>query len=159
PTKKQKSNCFTQMKKPKLNLSVQVATESTNLPTKKEFRNWISQGIFEDIDLTVRLVDEPEGRELNKTFRGKDYATNILTFPYPEMTPLAGDVVICVPIVRSEAHKQKKTLASHFAHLSIHGVLHLQGYDHELADDEELMENLEVSILESLKIANPFEIS
>ena len=147
------------MKKPKLNLSVQVATESTNLPTKKEFRNWISQGIFEDIDLTLRLVDEPEGRELNKTFRGKNYATNILTFPYPEMTPLAGDVVICVPIARSEANKQKKTLASHFAHLSIHGVLHLQGYDHELADDEELMENLEVSILESLKIANPFEIS
>jgi probable rRNA maturation factor len=146
------------MKKPKLNLSVQVATESTDLPTKKAFRNWVSQGTFEDIDLTLRLVDEPEGRELNKTFRGKDYATNVLTFPYPEMTPLAGDVVICVPIVQSEAAKQKKTLAAHFAHLSIHGVLHLQGYDHELADDAELMENLETSILESLNIANPFEI-
>jgi probable rRNA maturation factor len=147
------------MKKPKLNLSVQVATESTNLPTKKEFRNWVSQGTFEDIDLTLRLVDEPEGRELNKTFRGKDYATNVLTFPYPEMTPLAGDVVICVPIVQSEAAKQKKKLAAHFAHLSIHGVLHLQGYDHELENDAELMENLEISILESLEISNPFEIS
>jgi probable rRNA maturation factor len=147
------------MKKPKLNLSVQVATESTNLPTRKEFRNWISQGTFEDIDLTLRLVDKLEGRELNKTFRGKDYATNVLTFPYPEMTPLAGDVVICVPIVQSEAAEQKKTLAAHFAHLSVHGVLHLQGYDHELADDAELMENLETSILESLNIANPFELS
>ena len=147
------------MKKPKLNLSVQVATESTNLPTKKEFRSWVSRGTFEDIDLTLRLVDKPEGRELNKAFRGKDYATNVLTFPYPEMTPLAGDVVICVPVVQSEARKQKKTLASHFAHLSIHGVLHLQGYDHELADDADLMENLEISILESLNIANPFEIA
>ena len=147
------------MKRPKLNLSVQVATESTNLPSKKEFRNWVSRAIFEDVDLTLRLVDEPEGRELNKIFRGKDYATNVLTFPYLEMIPLQGDVVICAPIVQSEAVKQKKTLAAHFAHLSIHGVLHLQGYDHELVNDAELMENLETSILESLNIANPFEIS
>lgn len=108
--------------------------------------------------VTIRVVNAAEARNLNGTFRGRNYPTNVLTFIYhdPGDDALQGDIVLCAPVVAREAREQKKTLAHHYAHLTVHGVLHLAGYDHEQQADAGRMEAIEVAILASLGIPDPY---
>lgn len=144
---------------PQLSLSVQCASSSADLPTASQLRKWAKAALRVDTEVTIRIVDEDEGRALNLTYRGKDYATNVLTFPLSETPHLMGDIVICAPIVAKEAAEQHKSIESHFAHLTVHGVLHLHGYDHEDAHQAELMESIEIQILAKLGYANPYLIA
>ena len=144
---------------PQIKLSVQIANELANIPTKAQFKKWVKAALRVDTEVTIRIVDEAEGRALNSIYRGKDYATNVLTFPLTEEPYLMGDIVLCAPIVMAEATAQHKTLEAHYAHLTVHGVLHLHGYDHETEPQAELMEGLEISILAKLGYANPYHIT
>lgn len=144
---------------PTLNLAVQYASERLNLPTPSQFRKWAKATIRVDTEATIRIVGEAEGRELNKTYRGKDYATNVLTFPLTEEPHLMGDIIICAPVVAAEALAQNKPLEAHYAHLTVHGILHLHGYDHEIEAQAELMESLETAIVTKLGYANPYLIT
>jgi len=110
-----------------------------------------------DAEITVRIVSEEEGRELNKSYRKKDYATNVLTFDYAQEPVVMADLVLCAPVVAREAKEQGKTLAAHYAHLLVHGALHAQGWDHETSKaDAEEMEAYEVEILARLGVKNPY---
>lgn len=142
--------------KPVLSLSVQYASAAENLPTRPQWRRWIKAALQCDMALTLRIVDEDEGRELNKAYRGKDYATNVLTFVYDDTVPLSGDVVICAPVVAREAAEQGKELLSHYAHLAIHAALHMQGYDHEIDAEAEEMEALETALMLKLRYPDPY---
>lgn len=144
---------------PKLSITTQYASHQTNLPTQNQFRKWAKAAIRVDTEVTIRLVDEAEGRALNKTYRGKDYATNVLTFPLTEEPHLMGDIIICAPVVAAEALAQNKPLDAHYAHLTVHGILHLHGYDHEIEAQAELMEGLETAIVSKLGYANPYLIT
>ena len=141
---------------PQFKLSVQIASALANIPTKAQFKKWAKATLRVDTEVTIRIVDEAEGRALNSIYRGKDYATNVLTFPLTEEPYLMGDIVLCAPIVAAEAIAQHKTIEAHFAHLTVHGILHLHGYDHETEPQAELMEGLEISILAKLGYANPY---
>jgi probable rRNA maturation factor len=144
---------------PILNLAVQYASTLTSAPSRTKFRQWAKAAIRVDAEVTIRIVDEAESRELNKTYRGKDYATNVLTFPLTEDPHLMGDIVICAPVVAAEALAQNKALEAHYAHLTVHGILHLHGYDHEAEAQAELMESLETAIVTKLGYANPYLIT
>ncbi len=144
---------------PRLSLSVQYASDAKALPTRTEFRRWVKTALAHDAQVTLRLVDEAEGRELNHAYRGKDYATNVLTFVYDdEVSPsgLSGDIVLCAPVVEREAGAQHKGLTAHYAHLVIHGVLHLQGYEHDDEQEAEEMERLETALMAKLGYADPY---
>lgn len=143
---------------PSLKLSVQYAAENEHLPTRDLFRRWVKAALRVDTEVTIRVVDADEGRELNSMYRGKDYATNVLTFPLTEDPYLMGDIIICAPVVETEALQQQKTFEAHFAHLTIHGVLHLHGYDHEINAEAELMEGIETAIVMKLGYPNPYLI-
>jgi probable rRNA maturation factor len=143
----------------KLSLSVQFASNAKKLPTRQQFRRWVKVALQQDVQMVLRIVDEIEGRALNQSYRGKDYATNVLTFVYDDSEPLYGDVVICAPVVAREAKEQGKELLAHFAHLTIHAVLHLQGYDHENKRDAEEMEALETALLLKLRYPAPYLVS
>jgi probable rRNA maturation factor len=143
---------------PNLSLSVQYAVDQQSLPSRDQIRKWVKAALRVDTEVTIRVVDEGEGRVLNSTYRGKDYATNVLTFPLTEMPHLIGDIIICAPVVETEAHAQNKSIEAHYAHLTVHGVLHLHGYDHITEPQAELMESLEVTILQKLGYANPYRI-
>ena len=135
----------------------------TGVPLKRSFLAWI-EAIPElrrrRAEVNILVVDAKEGRRYNRQFRGKDYATNVLSFPYEplpgEKTPLLGDLVICAPVVAREAAEQGKRLRDHYAHLTVHGVLHLLGHDHETDSEAAKMEALERRILASLGIADPY---
>ncbi len=144
---------------PQLSLSVQFVSSLTHLPTANQLRKWAKAALRVDTEVTIRIVDDVEGRALNLAYRGKDYATNVLTFPLSEMPHLMGDIVICAPVVEKEAAEQSKSLEAHFAHLTVHGVLHLHGYDHEDTYQAELMESIEIQILAKLGYANPYLIT
>ena len=120
--------------------------------------SWIKAALMADGELTVRLVDADEGRTLNRTYRGKDYATNVLTFAYAESEddPVSGDLVLCCPVIEREAAEQGKPLVAHYAHMIVHGTLHAQGYDHEDDDEAQEMEALETQILARLGFADPY---
>lgn len=135
---------------------VQYATESSEVPTRPQFRRWVKAALQRDAEVVLRLVDEAEGRDLNRQFRGKDYATNVLTFVYDDTQPLTGDIVLCVPVVQHEAQQQHKDLIAHYAHLTVHGILHLQGYDHMVDADAAEMEQLEIAILAKLGYPDPY---
>ena len=135
---------------------VQYATDSSILPTRPQFRRWVKAALMQEAEIVLRLVDEAEGRELNQQFRGKDYATNVLTFVYDDTQPLTGDIVLCAPVVSQEAQQQHKDLLAHYAHLTVHGILHLQGYDHIEDADAAEMEQLETQILARLGYGNPY---
>ena len=110
-----------------------------------------------DGEITVRIVDVEEGQRLNREFRGKDYATNVLTFDYAQAPVVSADLVLCAPVVAREAEEQGKTLAAHYAHLLVHGTLHAQGWDHETSEaDADEMEAYETEILAELGIADPY---
>ncbi len=143
----------------KLSLAVQYASAADSLPTRAQFRRWFQRALQRDASVTLRIVDESEGRELNKAYRGKDYATNVLTFVYDEDGSLSGDVVICATVVSREAAEQSKLLAAHYAHLVIHAALHLQGYDHENDVDAEAMEALESALMLKLRYPDPYRIN
>jgi probable rRNA maturation factor len=154
-----------QRARPKLSLSVQRAlrvTEREHAPRAPELRRWARAALRDrDVEVAVRLVGEDEGRALNHDYRGRDYATNVLTFVYGdeadvEGMPLYGDIVLCVPVVLREAAEQGKLPRAHFAHLMVHGMLHLQGFDHETASDAERMEALETRLLAGLGIGDPY---
>lgn len=135
---------------------VQYATECTAVPTRSQFRRWAKAALMQEAEIVVRLVDEMEGRELNQQFRNKNYATNVLTFVYDDMQPLTGDIILCAPVISEEALQQHKYLTAHYAHLTIHGMLHLQGYDHVEDADAATMEQLETQILTKLGFENPY---
>ncbi|MFZ1548049.1 MAG: rRNA maturation RNase YbeY [Candidatus Nitrotoga sp.] len=148
----------------KLSLSVQYAVGGVNLPTRQQFRRWITAALQRDVRIVLRIVDDIEGRALNKQFRGKDYATNVLTFTYADTDQLSdtadflyGDIVICAPVVEQEACEQRKDLRAHYAHLAIHATLHLQGYDHENEQDASIMEALETKLLAKLGHVDPYK--
>lgn len=154
-------------KPPLLTLDVQKALDGADkalAPKKHQIRRWAQAALRSDAEVTVRLVGEAEGRELNRGYRGKDYATNVLTFVYGEEegaptiegAPLMGDLVLCLPVVTREAAEQGKPLDAHLAHLVVHGMLHLQGFDHEDDAEADVMENLEKEILRGLGYADPY---
>jgi probable rRNA maturation factor len=142
----------------KLSLAVQYASEARELPTRPQFRRWFKIALQHDANITLRIVDEPEGRDLNKKYRGKDYATNVLTFVYDDAEPLSGDVVICAPVVEREAVEQHKELLVHYAHLTLHAALHLQGYEHKNNADAAEMEALETGLMLKLRYPDPYRI-
>jgi probable rRNA maturation factor len=133
----------------------------TKHPTKKQFQSWIElvlKHLKTKGEITILLVDKPEIRALNKQYRHKDKPTNILSFTTDiELAPLLGDLVICSPLVIEEAKAQQKKIIHHWAHLTIHGVLHLLGYDHENEKEATIMENIEIQLLASLEIGNPYD--
>ena len=151
----------------RLDVAVGYAIPRKGIPAATSFRRWAAAalaGRIRQADLSIRIVDVPEGRALNRHYRGKDYATNVLSFPadLPEglppgvRMPLLGDLVICAPVVAREAQEQGKPLSAHYAHLTVHGVLHLLGWDHEDSREAEAMEQLEREILAGLGIADPY---
>ncbi len=142
---------------PKLLMDVQYATALSNLPEAKQFKQWAKKALRIDAEVALRLVDEEEGRELNRDYRGKDYATNVLTFPLAEEPHLMGDIILCAPVVLQEAKDQQKSIEAHFAHLTVHGVLHMHGYDHETEAEAELMEMLETEIVMKLGYPDPYK--
>jgi probable rRNA maturation factor len=145
--------------KARVALSVQfVTTAKKNLPTRQKFRQWVLATLIQDAEITLRIVDATEGRTLNKNYRGMDHATNVLTFPLHD-APLMGDIILCAPVIAQEAAEQGKTLEAHYAHLTVHGLLHLQGYDHENEEDAVKMEQLETQIVTNLGYPAPYLIT
>lgn len=129
------------------------------VPSRKQIEKCVKSALYDDAALTIRFVDEEEGRALNRTYRGKDYATNVLTFAYAEGAddPVTGDIVLCCPVVEAEAKQQKKPLEAHYAHLIVHGVLHAQGYEHEDDAEAEEMEAIETETLQALGFSDPYQ--
>lgn len=143
---------------PKLALAIQIATRAQSLPSRYLLRKWVRSALFCDAQVTVRLVGMVEGRRLNQSFRRQNHATNVLTFAYPDTQPLSGDIVLCVPVIAAEARLQNKALRAHYAHLVIHGMLHLQGHDHQSPREAARMEALETALVTGLRYANPYQI-
>lgn len=133
-----------------------AAEHRAALPRHKVAR-WIRHALALDAEITVRIVGEDEGRQLNRDYRQKDYATNVLTFDYAQEPVVSADLVLCAPVVAREAAEQNKTLAEHYAHLLVHGTLHAQGWDHETSEqDAQEMEAYETDILRGLGFADPY---
>jgi probable rRNA maturation factor len=146
-----------------LTVDLQRMTDADGIPTDDAFGQWARKAWLGDdpSEVTIRIVDVDESAELNSQYRGKSGPTNVLSFPFEApagiTVPLAGDLVICAPVVEKEAKDQHKTLAAHWAHMVVHGMLHLQGYDHIEDNDAEVMEALEIRLLEQLGHGNPYE--
>lgn len=146
---------------PALSLSVQYPdARLRETLTRSKIRRWVQAALQAPAQLTIRFVDADEGRALNRDYRAKDYATNVLTFAYTEegdSDVTQADIVLCTDVLQQEARQQGKPLISHAAHLIVHGVLHAQGYDHETDQDAAEMEQLEIAILAKLGFANPYQ--
>ena len=146
----------------KIDIAVQNATSFTPVPSNQQFERWAGAALRKhgDAELLIRLVDRQESRRLNSVYRHKDRATNVLSFsadlPQEVGLPLLGDLIICAPIVAEEAEGQNKTAEAHWAHLTIHGILHLLGHDHQAEEEATEMELLETSILQSLGFPDPY---
>ena len=143
----------------RLTLTVQYAVANAGLPIPASLRRWARATLSRDAKITLRFVGEAEGRALNRRYRQRDRATNVLAFVYHDghgTRGIDGDVVLCVPVMRREAEEQGKLLTAHSAHLVVHAMLHLQGYDHEHAGEAARMEAREVSILARLGFPNPY---
>lgn len=140
-----------------LSLTVQYASHADRLPTRAQLRRWVRIALKRDAAMTVRIVDEEEGRMLNRQYRNKDYATNVLTFVYDDADVLFGDVVICAPVAEREAAAQHIEWLAHYAHLVIHAALHMQGYEHESDTDAEQMEALETALMLKLRYHDPYQ--
>jgi probable rRNA maturation factor len=144
-------------------VDIQMASASEEAPDPQSIERWVSAALNNQRDsteLSIRIVDTEEGKALNEQFRGSTGATNVLSFPFenesPEPLPLIGDIIICAPVVLKEANEQNKTLNAHWAHMIIHGVLHLLGYDHQNETDANLMESLETEIMQGLGFPPPY---
>jgi probable rRNA maturation factor len=162
--KQAKKNPFMARQAARLALTVENRSGDSGVPSAAQLRRWATAALQTDVraaEVSLLIVDEQEGRELNRDYRGKDYATNVLSFalnegePVPGM-PLFGDIVFAAAVVAREAAEQSKSLEEHYAHLTVHGMLHLQGYDHEEDDEAEVMETLETVILARLGYADPY---
>ncbi len=153
-----------------LSLFVQFASKRKHLPSRAQVRRWAlaahlgagAGAANADAIVTIRYVDEKEGRALNLQFRGKDYATNVLTFmhestPFQDDAAYSADIVICAPVIAREARDQKKPVAAHHGHMVLHGMLHAQGFDHEDSVEAEAMEAIEIALLRRFRIDNPYE--
>ena len=151
----------------RLDVAVGYAVPRKGIPAAASFRKWVAaalDGRIREADLAIRIVGTREGRALNRHYRGKDYATNVLSFPaeLPEglpagvRMPLLGDLVLCAPVIAREAQEQGKRIQDHYAHLTVHGVLHLLGWDHEHDKDAEAMEQLEREVLAELGLPDPY---
>lgn len=149
------------------NVSVQIATRAHGVPRAASLRHWARAALAQKAEVTVRVVGSREARQLNHRFRGRDYATNVLSFAYAadESRPggpgnktdtVMGDIVLCATVISREARVQHKSLPAHYAHLTIHGALHLQGYDHESAQEALKMERRERRILRELGYPDPY---
>jgi probable rRNA maturation factor len=150
--------------KNKLSLTVQYPdARLETIATRAKVRRWVQAALLGPAEINVRFVDAAEGQVLNRDYRAKDYATNVLTFAYNEGEELAADepvqadIILCTDVLQREADEQKKTLEEHTAHLVVHGVLHAQGYDHEHEEEAGEMEHLERDILEALGFPNPYD--
>ena len=143
--------------RPDLRLSLQQP-DGRHRPvlTRARVTRWIRAALEAPAEITVRIVDADEGRALNRDYRRKDYATNVLTFDYQQAPTVQADLVLCAPVVAHEAREQGKTLEAHYAHLLVHGALHAQGWDHERAADARAMEAREIALLAALGFANPY---
>jgi probable rRNA maturation factor len=143
--------------KPELALSLQQpdGRHRTTLVRSKVAR-WVRAALGAPAQITLRIVDEAEGRALNRGYRGRDYATNVLTFDYQAAPRVVADIVLCAPVIAREARAQRKTLAAHYAHLIVHGTLHAQGFDHERAADARRMQAREAEVLAALGVADPY---
>jgi probable rRNA maturation factor len=141
-----------------LAFSVQYAIANDSLPSRQRLISWARAALLTDAQVTLRVVGGREARALNRDFRGKDHATNVLTFAYPDIEPLSGDIVLCAPVIARQAREQRKSIEAHCAHLVVHGMLHLQGYDHENKNDARVMEALEAEIVVKLGYADPYEV-
>ena len=146
-------------------LDLQLASASPNLPTEQDFQLWLEAVLLpyqQEFEVTIRLVDEEESQSLNHEYRGKEKPTNVLSFPFeapPGITlPLLGDLVICTQVVAKESEEQNKTLSAHWAHMVVHGTLHLLGFDHIDPIEAEEMEGKEIAILAELGYNNPYEL-
>ena len=151
------------MARPDFSLSVQYASGAGELPNRAQIRRWVAAALEQPAEITVRIVDAEEAQALNQDYRDKTYVPNVLTFEYGEIGHdesgrgvLGGDVVICAPVVEREAREQNKPPKHHYAHLTIHGVLHLQGYDHIDPAEAEIMESREIAILKQFHLPNPY---
>jgi probable rRNA maturation factor len=146
-----------------ITLDLQLASNANNIPTEADFQSWLNAAVqpFQaEAEVTIRIVDSAESQQLNLQYRSKDKPTNVLSFPFqppPGLElPLLGDLVVCVPVVQSEALEQNKALNDHWAHMVVHGCLHLLGFDHINDDDAAQMEAEEIQILASIGINNPY---
>ncbi len=147
-------------------LDFQLASSASGIPSEAQFQQWLSAAVTpfqQDAEVTIRIVDEAESQQLNFDYREKDKPTNVLSFPFQqppgiEELPLLGDLVICVQVVAREAAEQHKSLDAHWAHMVVHGSLHLLGFDHITEDKAQEMEAEEIQILADLGFANPYEI-
>ena len=147
-----------------LDLDLQIAVDAKKLPTQTQFESWVRVAVgltMPEVELTIRLVESTESQQLNYTYRGKDKPTNVLSFPFEAPAeidlPLLGDLIICVDVVEKEALEQNKSLEAHWAHMVIHGCLHLLGYDHIIDEEAEEMESLETQLLEHLGFSDPYK--
>jgi len=146
-----------------IKIEIQYATEINDLPEEGLIKKWVNSslnGYIENAELTIRIVDNAEGAQLNEKWRNAQGPTNVLSFPYSDLNEttksIQGDIVICAPVILREAAEQKKSVDAHWAHIIVHGILHLQGYDHNNENDANEMESLETSILGKLKIPDPY---
>lgn len=139
-----------------LRLTVQGHSRFKGLPARATLARWIRLALERDAEITLRFVASTEGRRLNRDYRGRDYATNVLTFDYARAPAVHADIVLCVPVIRREAREQRKALRNHLAHLVVHGVLHAHGYDHDRAARAKQMEALEVAILGRIGLPDPY---
>ena len=142
--------------KPRLRLAVQYAHGTGRTPAPTQVRKWVRAALEHDACITVRIAGRNEACALNRNYRGRNHATNILTFVMHDVPPYAGDLVLCAPVVAREAREQGKSLQAHYAHLVIHGVLHMQGYDHVADADARVMEPLESRIVMKLGYPDPY---
>jgi len=140
---------------PELDLAIQIDAGSVQVPSRAKLRAWIAAALRARARITLRIVGAREARVLNRDYRGRDYATNVLTFVY-SVRPLCADIAICAPVVIREARMRGISGLAHFAHLTVHGVLHARGYDHEQSADAHRMESQEVRILRRLGYADPY---
>ncbi|OCG13296.1 rRNA maturation RNase YbeY [Gilliamella sp. wkB292] len=146
-------------------LDLQIASEETeNLPSETQIMQWLEvilPQFMDQAEITIRIVDQAESQQLNNTYRHKDKPTNVLSFPFESPieidVPLLGDLIICKQVVEAEAQEQHKSLTSHWAHMIVHGCLHLLGYDHILDEEAEEMENIEIDIMRQLGFDNPYQ--
>lgn len=147
-----------------IELELQIASTTSAIPSKNQFEQWVTTTLVNyphDTELTIRIVDEAESAQLNNAYRHKQGPTNVLSFPFsaPEGIdlPLLGDIVICAPLIKKEAKEQAKSELAHWAHIVIHGTLHLLGYDHIEKQAAEEMESIEIEILQKLEFPNPYK--